>query len=129
LFGNRTERLALSSWIHGAVPADSLLWMGQLTRIGISLVAATLGAALLYRLAPNKPMGWREVWGGSVVATILWYAATYGFRYYVANVANYNVLYGSVAAAVALSIWLYILALIALYGCAVNAVRWRRKRA
>ena len=63
LFGNRTERWALASWISGSVPADGLLWVGQLTRIGISLIAATLGAALLYRVAPNKPMAWREVWG------------------------------------------------------------------
>jgi membrane protein len=126
LFGDRTERWALSSWVSGTVPAGGLLWVGRMARIAISLVCATLGAATLYRLAPNKPMAWREVWGGAVVATLLWYAATYAFRYYVANVANYNVLYGSVATVIALSVWLYLLALIALYGCAVNAINKRR---
>lgn len=121
LMGDRTERLALT-WLRGAMAPDGLLWLGQLARIGITLAAATLGAAMLYRLAPNKPMSWREVWSGASIATLMWFAATYGFRYYVANLANYNVLYGSVATVIALGVWLYLLALIALFGCAVNAV-------
>jgi len=122
LFGDRTERFALA-WLRDAVASDGLLWIGQLARVSISLVAAALGAATLYRLAPNKPMRWNEVWSGAILATLLWYAATYAFRFYVANLANYNVLYGSVATVIALSVWLYLLALIALYGCAINAVR------
>jgi membrane protein len=121
LFGDRTERWALG--LGSVLRPDGLLAVGRLVRIGISIAAAVGSAALLYRLAPNKPMCWREVWPGAFLATLLWCIATYGFKYYVANIANYNVLYGSVATVIALGVWLYLLSLIALYGCAINAVK------
>jgi membrane protein len=124
LLGNRTERWAIGA-AGGLFIEPGLLVLGQIVRIGISIAATVFAAGLLYRLAPNKRMSWREVWAGAWLVTILWYAATYGFRYYVANIAGYNVVYGSVAAVIALGVWLYLLALIALYGCAVNAVRSR----
>jgi membrane protein len=43
------------------------------------------------------------------------------FGWYVRNIANYNVLYGSVGAVIALLVWMYLLSIIALIGCEVNA--------
>ena len=43
------------------------------------------------------------------------------FGWYVRNIANYNVLYGSVGAVIALLVWMYILSIIALFGCEFNA--------
>jgi len=51
----------------------------------------------------------------------LWLAATQAFSYYVRNIVDYNLLYGSIGAVIALILWMYLLALIALYGCALNA--------
>jgi membrane protein len=39
----------------------------------------------------------------------------------VRHVANYNVLYGSVGAGLALLVWMYVLSVIVLFGCAFNA--------
>ena len=47
--------------------------------------------------------------------------ATYGFGYYVNKFAHYNVIYGGVAASIALLSWMYLLAAIALIGCEFNA--------
>jgi membrane protein len=65
------------------------------------------------------------VWPGAWLATILWLIATSGFAWYVRNIANYNVLYGSIGAVIALLVWMYLLAVIALVGCEYNAVRGR----
>ena len=43
------------------------------------------------------------------------------FGFYVRNIANYNVLYGSVGAVIALLVWMYLLSIIALFGCEFNA--------
>ena len=43
------------------------------------------------------------------------------FGWYVRNITNYNVLYGSVGTSIALLIWMYLLAAIVLFGCAFNA--------
>ena len=44
---------------------------------------------------------------------------------YVRNLARYNVLYGSIASVIALMVWMYLLALIAMLGCEFNAERER----
>jgi membrane protein len=45
------------------------------------------------------------------------------FSWYVRHISNYNVLYGSVGAGLALLVWLYLLAVIVLLGCEFNAAR------
>ena len=44
-----------------------------------------------------------------------------GFAWYVRNIGHYNVMYGSVGAGIALLVWMYVLAIIALIGCEFNA--------
>ena len=52
---------------------------------------------------------------------VLWFFATLGFAWYVRNIARYNVMYGSIGAGIALLVWMYLIALIALIGCEFNA--------
>jgi membrane protein len=53
---------------------------------------------------------------------------TSGFGWYVRNIAKYNVMYGSVGAGIALLVWMYLLAAIALIGCEFNAEYERSAR-
>lgn len=76
----------------------------------------------LYRAAGRRI--WR-VWPGAILATALWLFATAGFAWYVHHLANYNFFYGSIGAVVVLTIWLYLIACIALIGCEFNAERER----
>jgi membrane protein len=75
----------------------------------------------MYLLGPNRPQRWRFVWPGAIVATVIWLAATQGFAWYVRDIADYNLLYGSIGAVIALLVWMYVLAAIALIGCEFNA--------
>jgi membrane protein len=68
----------------------------------------------------------RDVWPGAFLTTVLWLPATAGFGWYVGHIANYNVLYGSVAAGIVLLVWMYLLSVIALLGCEFNAEYERR---
>jgi membrane protein len=68
------------------------------------------------------------VFPGAVLATFLWLIATLAFGLYVRHVADYNLLYGSVGAGLALLVWMYVLAVITLLGCEFNAVRERMSR-
>jgi len=72
-------------------------------------------------LGPNRPLRWRSVWPGAVLATVLWLGATTLFAWYARHIANYNVVYGGVAAVILLLVWMYVLAVIALIGCEFNA--------
>ena len=97
-------------------------------RLILALAGLILGTMLLYTIGPNTKVRLREVWPGALVAAGLWMAATAGFAWYVRNIANYNVLYGSIAAAIALLGWMYLLNAIALVGCEFN-VAWRELQA
>jgi membrane protein len=127
LFGARTERYLLGSLgLIGDQEATSwVILAGSILRYVVALGATAFVTALLYCIAPNRPLKLRAVWPGAFLATFLWLLATIGFGWYVRNIANYNVLYGSIGAVIALLVWMYVLTLIALFGCEYNAVRER----
>jgi membrane protein len=130
VFGARAER-----WMFGwlGLPPDAELRTGIALLFGLlrylaAFSAIVLVTGLLYCIGPNRPIKLRAVWPGASLATLLWLAATSGFAWYVRNVANYSVLYGSIGAVIALVVWMYLLSLIALLGCEYNAVRERAMR-
>jgi membrane protein len=125
VLGNRAEQ-AIGTWL-GLLPRGAELqgWVSvasTVVRYAIALASIALGATILYRYGPNRPQRWRRAWPGAVVATWLWLGSTLGFAWYVRNIANYNVMYGSIAAAILLLVWMYVLAVIAFIGCEFNAV-------
>ncbi|MDX2153811.1 MAG: YihY/virulence factor BrkB family protein [Bryobacteraceae bacterium] len=95
--------------------------LGRLLRYSTSIITVILVTTLLYHHGVDHPTRFRRVWSGALVATTLWMVATQLFAWYVRNIADYNLLYGSIGAAIALTGWLYILAVIALYGAEYNA--------
>jgi len=94
----------------------------------IAVFTLVVVTSWLYRFAPSLPKRWKRVWPGALVATALWSLATLGFGWYVRNIATYNIMYGSIGAAIALLVWMYLLSLIALFGCAYNAETEKLRR-
>jgi membrane protein len=130
LFGTRTERTMLG-WLGLVAGEDIKTWMSLLSsllRYAVALGATVLVTALMYCVAPNRPLKLRAVWPGALLATSSWLLVTSGFAWYVRNIANYSVLYGSIGAVIALLVWMYLGALISLLGCEYNAVRERLAR-
>ncbi len=103
-------------------------FVGRSATIVLAMGALTLATSWLYRFAPSRPRGWKRVWPGAFVATVLGSFATLAFGWYVRNIATYNIMYGSIGAAIAMLVWLYLLSLIALFGCAFNAQAERLRR-
>lgn len=133
LFGSRTEvwlvtKLGIVTQGEQLVGGVVLL-IGKLIRYAIALGATALTTMIQYKFGPNRPQKWANLWRGALVAAFLWVLATLAFSWYVRNIANYNVLYGSIGAVIALILWMYMLALITIYGCALNAQRERLEAA
>jgi membrane protein len=128
VFGQRTER-AVVYWLgllpQGADLTGGVLLIGQVLRFSVAFGGVVLVTALVYYLAPNRKQKFSAVIPGAFIATLLWMLATIVFAWYVRHVSDYNVLYGSVGAGLALLAWMYILAVIMLFGCEINAVRER----
>ncbi len=125
VFGQRVERAVFSAL---ASPNDPdlmgwVLFLGQMLRYGIAFGTVIMVHALVYYFGPNRKMKFRPVLPGATLATLFWLLATMGFAWYVRHLVNYNVLYGGVGAGLALLVWMYVLAVVSLYGCEFNAVR------
>jgi len=131
VFGPNIESLVLK-WagvLGREVPLKgSLAIVSRSVNYIFAIAILTVVTSWLYRFAPSLPKRWRRVWPGALVATILWSLATTGFGWYVRNIATYNIMYGSIGAAIALLVWLYLLSLIALFGCAYNAESERLRK-
>lgn len=122
LSGSRLQQFLFpaSGWMHG---------LTQALTSAISFGTIVLVVALLYFIGPNRPMKWRDVWPGAWIASFLWFLVTLIFSWYVENLANYNVMYGTVGGVIAMVVWIYLLSAIALFGCEFNAERERLRRA
>jgi membrane protein len=100
-------------------------WLSTITRYAVALATTTMVTSTLYYFGPYRKQRWSAVWPGAMLATVLWLIATAAFGWYVRNMAHYNVLYGSVGTSIALLVWMYLMAAIALVGCEFNA-EWER---
>ncbi len=124
LFGGQIESAALER-IKGSPDLTPLTgaWelLSRITRYGLAFATTVTVTALLYYFGPYRAQRWRYVWPGAILVTILWLGATAGFAWYVRNIGHYNVMYGSIGAGIALLVWMYFLAIIALIGCEFNA--------
>ncbi len=72
----------------------------------VALVLASFSAAL--RIFPHARVGWREAFIGGTVGTALWEVARRFFLWYLANLAQFSVVYGSLGALVAVLVWIYL---------------------
>jgi membrane protein len=124
LFGGQVEHTVLN-----AMKVDPLFtpfasvwqWASRIARYLLAFVTTVTVTAMLYYVGPYRKQRWRYVWPGAILATVLWLAATSGFGWYVRHMGHYNVMYGSVGAGIALLVWMYLMAAIALIGCEFNA--------
>lgn len=82
----------------------------------------------LYRWVPNTKVKWSEAFCGALMATLAWEIATNGFTWYLSSgIVQYELVYGSLGAVVALMLWIYIIGLITLLGAHLSAAIARRR--
>jgi membrane protein len=127
-FGNEIEqrfadRMAYELG-HMVEPYILLLW--TILRWIIAILTGVSVMALIYHHAVPRTQRWHSVIAGAALATGLWFPATVLFGWYVRHFAQYSLFYGSLAAAIVLLVWLYIISLIILVGAEFNAILYPR---
>ncbi|WP_312822150.1 YihY/virulence factor BrkB family protein [Epilithonimonas sp.] len=75
---------------------------------------------LFYWVGCLKITRLREAFPGAVLTTVLFVTLTYFFAIYVANVARYNVLYGSIGSIILVMIWINVNVFLVLMGNELN---------
>jgi membrane protein len=106
-----------------------LWWLGPLTAVAIRVASfllllafVMLALAVLYRYGPSRAEAeWHWVTPGSILAALLWFAASLLFSFYVSNFSSYDAAYGSLGAVIVALMWFYISAFAVMLGAELNA--------
>jgi membrane protein len=96
-------------------------WTWNIVQWPVACALASIGIALVFYFAPDVEQQWSWLLPGTIFATILWVAASLGFRYYVVNVTHYTETYGALGGAMVLLLWFYMSGLVLLLGAVMNA--------
>ena len=87
----------------------------------LTFLVSFLSFLLLYRFLPNTKVQLGDVWLGALLASAVFEGAKWGFIWYVTTFPVYNVVYGAVGAIMALLTWVYVSAIILLFGALVTS--------
>lgn len=109
----------LGPWLAGL---SGFAW--QTMFVLASLVVTVMLFTVLYKLLPNTHVPLTEALPGAVLAGALWEAAKFGFSFLLPYF-HYDLLYGSIGAAVALLTWVYMSSVIMLFGAQFTALLHR----
>jgi membrane protein len=110
------------SWLAAKVGLGSIfvaLW-GYM-RWSIAVAFAVLAIEFIYFFAPNVQQRFRRTLPGAAVAVGCWIALSWALGIYFQHFAKLNKTYGTLAAAIALMVWLYWTAFAILLGGEINA--------
>ena len=83
-------------------------------------LAFFLAISFVYYFGPAIHYNWRFFSVGSVLATLLSLAVSYGFSFYITNFGTYNKVYGSIGALIALMVLIQLITIVLLVGYEVN---------
>lgn len=109
-----------SEWLYLDMEAF-LFYLVLFLRLVVLFFIFLIAISSIYYLAPAVHDRWKFFSAGSLTATLLSLAATFGFTYYLNNFGAYNKFYGSIGVLIALMVWLYVLSIIILIGFEINA--------
>jgi membrane protein len=101
--------------------------VSEMLRVVQPLVLVFAAVLCLYRYLPVEKPRFRDVWLGALLAALATVAINVGFSFYLSHFADYNVVYGSIGAALAFLVVVYLTASAFLIGAEFSAA-WPRTR-
>ena len=123
-FGSKIETDILFYTAREFSPYILLMW--AVIRWAIATLTSIAVIALIYHNAVPRTQPWHSVIPGATLATAMWFSATMLFGFYLRHYADYSIIYGSLGAAIALLVWMYMVSLVVLVGAEFNAMLFPR---
>jgi len=104
----------------GMAPESKLIV--ALARWPLLFIILLAALAILYRFAPSRDAPrWQWLSVGALAAAILWIAGSSLLSWYLSAFANYNATYGSLGAAIGLMMWMWMSAIVVMFGAELNS--------
>src|SRR5580704_18013363 len=123
-FGSKIETDILYYTAREFSPYILLMW--TVIRWLIATLTSIAVIALIYHNAVPRTQPWHSVIPGATLATGMWFSSTLLFGFYLQHYADYSIIYGSLGAAIALLVWMYMVSLVILVGGEFNAMLFPR---
>ena len=122
--GSKVETNILFYTAREYSPIILVMWAS--IRWLIATLTSIAVIALIYHNAVPRTQPWHSVIPGATLATGMWFSATLAFGFYLRHYADYSIIYGSLGAAIALLVWMYMVSLVVLVGAEFNAMLFPR---
>jgi membrane protein len=119
IFGPVVERAIASHAGPAGSVIDVLWWVAQWPILLLGLLVAF--ATLLYLGPDVEHRKWQFLTPGSLVAALLWIAASGLFAVYTSMFGSYNKTWGALSAVIVTLTWLWLTAMALLFGAEINA--------
>jgi membrane protein len=119
VFGHQIERWMIDNADHNLRLYVLFIW--RLARWIIAMLTSVAVLAVIYHFGTPKTQNWRRVVPGALLGTATWFLITLLYGLYVTRFADYSIVYGSLGAAVATLVWLYMVSISILIGAEFNA--------
>ena len=91
---------------------DLFIYIGQIVAFGLTW----LGLLLIYKYVPNTTVYWSDIWLSSLVATCLFELVQRGYIWFLNNIVEINLVYGSMGAIISVLLWAYLSSLCIILG-------------
>ena len=116
------SKLVGANWFAGVLREfPGLLVLRGLTVRVATTVLFMLIVGLIYYFVPNTRVRFRDVWLGALVTGLLWRGAVEVLSWFMRDMTRLTRVNGSIAAVVVFLIWVYVQAVILLYGVEFTA--------
>ena len=113
----------------GRLPGQTLLLALKSFMVKYTATALLIFVVgLIFYFVPNAKVRFKDVWVGAIITGLLWRGALFGFQWYVRDITRFSVIHGSIAAVVVFLLWVYVSAVIMLYGVEFTAAYARLRR-
>ena len=110
---------AVGASLEHVLPGPELLL--QIINFFVSLVVVTILFAMIYKLLPDKPIRWGDVWVGASITSLLFTIGKFFIGLYLGK-SDVGVAYGAAGSLVVILIWVYYASQIFLFGAEFTAV-------
>ncbi|HUH85847.1 MAG TPA: YihY/virulence factor BrkB family protein [Stellaceae bacterium] len=108
-----TALTAFTGYLSGVLPG--LPAALDVANLALSFAVTTALFAMMYKMLPDVPVRWEDVWIGAAVAALLFTAGKHAISLYIGT-SGVSSVYHAVGAVVLLLVWIYYSAQIMLFG-------------
>ncbi|GAC1348709.1 MAG: hypothetical protein NVSMB19_00140 [Vulcanimicrobiaceae bacterium] len=99
----------------------SVAWLLPIVSTLLSLAVATLLFATAFKVLPQTPIRWNDVWLGAAVTALLFIGGQWAIAFFLAH-AGLTQGYGAAGSVLALLMWVYVSAMFLFYGAELTKV-------